>query len=482
MNLRKSAAAGVRWTTVSMIGVTLMETIRLVVLARLLPPDAFGIMAMMLVVIGFGQIFSQMGLVQAVIQRPSPTDDELVSLYWLNIGAGGLVYIALLVATPLVAILYSLLDLQSMLPYVGLMLLCNPLGDLYRAMLEKKLRFKQLAYVELAGAFLGMVLAIALAVIDCGVWSLIWGHLATVACRNIGFFILGQKMFRPRFHFQIDNLQGYLHFALYHVGAMIANYINSRMDQFVIGALLGPQALGYYSMAFNLIMRPVQRVNPVLTRVAFPVLVKVQSDSERMKRGYFKMLNMLTSVNAPILIGFAAVAPVAIPLILGEKWLPIVPVSQVLALYTLIRSTGDAGGSVVLAKGRTDIEFYWNLLLFTIIPLVVFCSAYFGDLLIVAWTLLGIQSVLFFIWYILVVQNLLGPCFAGYIKAIGVPFFSSIVMGGIIFSLNIYTQMDVNLLNLMIFVCTGCFIYLSVYIIIDRDNFNEFFWLLLKKE
>jgi len=481
MSLRKSAASGVRWTTVSMVGVTLMETIRLVVLGRLLPPNAFGLMAMMIVVIGFGQIFSQMGLVQAVIQRPEPKDDELVSLYWLNIAAGGCVYILLLAATPLVAKMYSTPEIKSMVPYVGLMFLCNPLGDLYRAMLEKNLLFKKLACVELTGAFVGMVLAIVLAVIGLGVWSLIWGQLATVGWRNACFFVLGQKMFRPRLHFRKDDLQGYLRFGLHHVGAMSVNYVNSRMDQLLIGALLGPQALGYYSMAFNLIMRPVQRINPVLTRVAFPVLAKVQGDNERMKRGYFKMLNILTSVNAPILIGIASVAPVAIPLILGEKWVPIIPVAQVLALYSLIRSTGNAGGSMVLAMGRADAEFYWNILLFTFIPFVVFCSAYFGDLLAVAWSLFGLQAFLFFLWYVLVVRKLLGSCFLGYLQAVGIPVLIASAMGIAVGLLSIYLPFEQSAFRLGGLMFIGGIVYLGLYLLFARETLHEQTRLLLNR-
>ena len=456
-----------------MIGVTLMETVRLIVLGRLLPPNAFGLMAMMIVVIGFGQIFSQMGLVQAVIQRPEPKDEELVSLYWLNIAAGACVYLLLLAATPIVAKMYSSPELQSMLPYVGIMFLCNPLGDLYRAMLEKSLRFKHLAGVELAGAFVGMILAIVLAVRGFGVWSLIWGQFATVACRNTGFFLLGQQMFRPRLHFRKDDLQGYLSFGLHHVGAMSVNYVNSRMDQLLIGAFLGPQALGYYSMAFNLIMRPVQRINPVLTRVAFPVLAKVQGDNERMKRGYFKMLNILTSVNAPILIGITAVAPVAIPLVLGEKWRPIVPLTQVLALYSLIRSTGNAGGSMVLAKGRADTEFYWNILLFMFIPAVVFCAAYFGDLLTVAWALFGLQAFLFFLWYRLVVRRLLGPCFSGYASSVGKPVLFASIMGIGISLLHNSFLFDTSFLNLSIFIGAGAIIYFMLYLLFDRKTIQD---------
>lgn len=481
MSLQKAAASGVRWTTVSVVGSTLMETIRLVVLGRLLPPDAFGIMAMILVIIGFGQLFSQMGLVQAVIQRPDPKTGELVSLYWLNLASGLLVYVLLLLSTPLVVKLYSSPALKPLIPYVGLLFILNPLGDLYRAMLEKELRFKPLAGIELTGAFISMVVSILFAVQGFGVWSLVWGQLVTAAFRNLGFFLRGQKLFRPRLHFARSDLRGYLSFGLYETGAMSVNYVNSRIDQLIIGALLGPQALGYYSMAFNLIMRPVQRLNPVLTRVAFPVLARVHGDNERMKRGYFKMLNILTSVNAPILIGIAVVAPVAVPVVLGTKWTPIIPVVQILALFSLLRSLGNAGGSMLLAKGRADISLYWNILLFCFMPGIIFAAAFYGDLITVAWALLALHLGLLFLWYALVVRRLLGSCLKGYLSAFAAPIVLAALMACVVL-LFLYTwPLQPSLLTLLLQVMIGMLAYFGLYALFARNTMQELMRLLLNR-
>jgi len=473
MSLSKSAASGVRWTSVSMLCVTLMETARIIILGRILPPEAFGLVAMMGVVIGFGQIFSQMGLAQAVIQRPLPHDNELVSLYWLNIAAGMSVFFLLLLLTPFVARLYKTPEIKAMLPYAGLIFVFNPFGDLYRAMLEKKMLFKALAGIEMSGAVVGMVLSIFLASAGFGVWSLIWGQLCTVVYHNFGFFLLGQKMFQPRLYFRKGDLKGYLRFGLHRMGAMSTNYINSNIDRLLIGAILGPQALGYYSMAFNLIMRPVQRINPILTRVAFPVLAQVQGDNERMKRGYFKMLNILTTVNAPLLLGMTAVATVAVPIVLGDKWLPIVPVVQVLAPYSLIRSTGSAGGSMVLAKGRADAEFYWNLFLFCFTPVVIFCAAYFGSLLTLAWALFALQAMLFFLWYALIVRKLLGPCFKEYVGSVGMPVSMAASMGAVVYLFGRLLPGQESVLILTAQVMLGVVTYLSLYTFFGRRSIQE---------
>jgi len=464
-----------------MMGTTIMETIRLVVLGRVLPPDAFGVMAMILVIIGFGQVFSQMGLAQAVIQRPVPQNKELVSLYWLNLATGLFVYALLLLSTPLVVKLYSSPALKPLIPFVGLMFVFNALGDLYRATLEKKLRFKPLAIIELTGAFVGMVVSVAFAFEGYEVWSLVWGQLAMSAFRNLGFFLRGQALFRPGFHFALSDLRGYLSFGLHETGAMSLSYFNSRIDQLLIGALLGPQALGYYSMAVNLIMRPVQKINPVLTRVAFPILAQVQDDNQRMKRGYFKMLGMLSSVNAPLLIGLAVVAPVAVPVVLGPKWNPIIPIVQILTLFSLLRSLGNAGGSMLLAKGRADISLYWNILLFCFMPGVIFVAAFYGDLTTVAWALFGLQFVLLFVWYALIVRRLLGSCLKGYLSSFMTPFILAAVMGCAVLLVSYVWPVPPGLLALVLQIVIGALVYCGLYALFARNSMLEIMRLALNR-
>ena len=128
----------------------------------------------------------------------------------------------------------------------------------------------------------------------------------------------------PRIFFCFQKVTGYLSFGLYRVGAMAVNSFNSRFDQLLIGPLLGSGALGFYNMAFRLSQEPIQQINPILTNVAFPVFSKVQDQPGKLKRGYIQMIDLLTSINAPLLIGLAAIAPVAVPLV-PRTWLVPMP-------------------------------------------------------------------------------------------------------------------------------------------------------------
>ena len=470
MSLAQSAADGIRWTTLSMLTVTITQMIRLVVLGRILGPEAFGLLAMMLVVTGFAELLAQAGLSEAIIQHPDPTHIELSSLYWLNIALGGLLYITLLMATPLIAALYSTPELEQLLPWLALAFLISPWGVQLKALLQKRLEFKPLAIIEILAAVTGTLLAIALAWQGHGVWSLVWGQLAQSTVMVLSLVLIGwQRKMLPGFCFNHTAVKPYLSFGLHLLGSNILNYFNSRIDQLVVGVLLGSQALGYYSMAFNLVLQPISRINPVLTQVAFPVLARVRDDKVRLKRGYFRMLDLLTSINAPVLIGVAAVAPLLISVVLGEQWLPIIPLIQVLALFSLLRSTGNAGGSLILAAGRADLAFYWNLMLFMFIPLAIVVGAKLGGLQGVAWILLGLQMVLLFAWYYFIIRRLLGDCFAGFIGSMSTPVIFAVPMAAAVIGIAPLLSTLSAALQLAVQVLLGVVIYAGLYFFFRKE-------------
>ena len=196
----------------------------------------------------------------------------------------------------------------------------------------------------------------------------------------------------------------------------------------IIGSLLGADALGFYNLAWNLIIQPISRINPVLTRVAFPVFAKLQMDREALKSGYLKMLRLLATTNFAALFGIAAVAPNLVPVVFGERWLPVVPLIQILSLVALIRAVINPVGSLLLSKGRADLGFKWNLALLFSQGLGVVVGSSFG-LRGVASALLFLHVAYFFLSYKFLVAPLLGPCWGPYVKTMAPAFCISCTMG-----------------------------------------------------
>ncbi len=166
----------------------------------------------------------------------------------------------------------------------------------------------------------------------------------------------GLKEYKPSFVFKVGKIKEFLSFGAYQMGEKSINYFNSQVDTILIGKLLGMEALGIYSIAKQLIMRPAQVINPIITKVTFPTMAKVQEDTERLKKIYLKTMNYLSSINFPIYAFLFVMAPDLVPLIFGDKWYEAIVIVQILSIYGAIRSTG----SLLLANWG----FYWNLGLF----------------------------------------------------------------------------------------------------------------------
>lgn len=470
LDIKSRAVNGVRWTVLTTVVTTVLQFVKLAVLGRLLEPAVFGLMALVYIVVGFAQLFSQMGLSEALIQRKKITHEQLSSLYWLNIAFGCVVFLILWACTPILAKAFGELELNQILPVTSISFLITPFGTQFKALLQKSLHFHLLSIVQIISSMVSVVVAIVSAWLGQGVWSLVWGSLSGTITNTVMLMAYGwHKSVRPRFHFRWADIDGYLSFGLYRVGASSINFFNSRIDQLLIGTLLGTQALGYYSMAFQLVLQPIQKLNPVLTQVAFPVFSQIQDDIPRQKRGYFTLIRLLMFVNAPILLGLAGVAPLLVPLLFGAEWKAAVPLIQILSIYALIRSLGNAGGSLIMGRGRADWTFYWNSVLLIVIAPTIYLASLSGSVIYIALSLAMLQSLLFIAHYRVFIHNLLGPCFIQYIKAIGIPIVLAGVMNLLIIGIDPLFQNFPELAHFMAQVVVGFFSYVLLLWLFQRE-------------
>jgi O-antigen/teichoic acid export membrane protein len=181
------------------------------------------------------------------------------------------------------------------------------------------------------------------------------------------------------------------------------------MDQILVGALLGTQALGIYTIAHNFVISPTIRVNQVITTVMFPVFARLQDELEILRNGYLKLVKIVTILNTPILLGMALVAPFVIPLLFDPKWHESIYIIQILSVYALIRSTGSPAGSLQLAKGRADLGFKWNLGLLIISGPVIYAGIQWGGLTGMGWSLILLHAFLMIPYWIFMIRPLIGP-------------------------------------------------------------------------
>jgi O-antigen/teichoic acid export membrane protein len=474
-NLGGAARKGVRWTSIGAIGATILQLLQLVVLARFLEPADFGRMAILLVILAIGSIFAELGLSAAIIQRPHVEKHELGTLLVVNLIAGTASFALIWLTAPLMSAFVNAGDMSRLIQGAGLVFLITPWGLQVRALMQKQLHFGLLAKINLFAAATGTAVAIALAVLDCGVWALLGGYLATQSAGTLMLVLVGMRRgLWAGFAWRPSAVRSYLVFGGYRLAAMLANSLNSRIDQLVIGKILGAAPLGFYNVSGRLTVEPVQKLNPVVTRVAIPIFSLIQDEDERLRRWYLRMNMLLLAIMTPLLLGLAATAHVAVPAVLGSDWEPIVPVLRVLALYSIVRCIGNAGGSVMIAKGRADWSFFWNAAKLFVVPLAIWWTATrTGDLRSIAFALLSIEVLLMIVHYFVILRRLVRPCGPAYLASIFRPTFTAAGMALLVWQFDRLLTGFGSAERLSMLIAAGAVSYLTLSLIFQREFVRE---------
>ncbi|MEH6649465.1 MAG: MOP flippase family protein [Motiliproteus sp.] len=402
MSLKYQVFSAVRWTTAASGVRTLIQLAQVALLARLLTPADYGLMAMVAVVLGFSSILSDMGVSSAYVQRQYVTERERSSLFWLNVILSGVLTLLLVTLSPVVANWFSDERLTPLLMLSSSIFIISALGQQVRINAEKALNFRPLVVLEVGASLLGFAAAVITAVAGWGVYALIMGAIVTAFSSTVLAWLCLADGWRPLWRFQLIEIRSYLGFGGSLVANNLVNEVNRSIDLLLGGRMLGAVALGLYSLPRQLVFQIQGIVNPVVTRVGFPLIAQVQTDIIQVRSIYLKILNMTAAVNAPLYVGIAFFSPEVISIVLGNQWLAAVDLLSLLAIWGGLRSTGNPVGSLLLGMGRADLSLKWNLAMLLIVPPVLWGGAQFGTLGL-AWALLGFSVVMFVPgWYILV--------------------------------------------------------------------------------
>ncbi|MBA3023719.1 MAG: MOP flippase family protein [Proteobacteria bacterium] len=428
MTLRKQAYSGVRWSTASSLIRACLQLLQIAVLARLLAPADFGLMALVVAMVAFLQVFSDMGVSSAIIHHQEIDQRQLSSLYWLNAGAALGLAIILVLASPFIANFYGDSRLVTLTWIAGATLVVAALGQQIRVLAEKNLQFFELARVEVFSAGVALVVAIFIAMQGGGVYALVGGVLANAIVLTALLWIFLARGWRPLWCFSLKEIRQFLGFGAYMIGNNLINTFNSQVDILLGGRVLGAQAIGLYSLPRDLCLRLSAIFNPIAIRVGFPVMAKAQNDIALLKNIYLKTMRMTASINFPFYIVLAVFAPEVVHILFGEKWEEAIPLLRIFALWGLLRAIGNPVGILLLARGRADLSFKWNLWMLFVYSPVVLMGSQFGVKGMALSMLFAGVALFPANWYWLV-RPLSHAKFGEYLIQMFVPFIISVVSG-----------------------------------------------------
>lgn len=366
-NLHKAARHGAFWTALSQAGAGLCQFVQLFWLARLLPAEDFGVMAIAQASVGILAPMTDLGLAQAIIQQKTIEKCQLNTLFWINMAIGAAFFAAFLGIGWGAARFYSQPELWPLMVAVAVIFLLYPLAAQPSAMLTRALDFRSLAILDVVSWMFSLFFAVFLAKIGWGVFALGVAHITRYLVATILSWWLARQICPvPGRDFDWATSRALVRFGLFDSGARWLNILQLNADKFIVGKWLGMTELGFYSLAWSIIQAPITRVFPIISKVTAPIFSKIQhQNAAKLSTGYAKTMLLTFSISLPIFLAISLISNELIILFFGEKWLPAAPVLAILSGVGLVRSLGPPGANLLLARGRPEPNLWWNLLFTT---------------------------------------------------------------------------------------------------------------------
>jgi PST family polysaccharide transporter len=470
ISLQRSAVSGFKWSSFSQFGQQGLQFLTIVILARLLNPSDFGLVSMATVVTGFGALFKDLGTSAAVIQRKILSEELLSSIYWVNAVFGLFVTITVYLLSPLVADFYQEARVVPLLRVLALTFFISGLSILQQAILERALAFSKLAKVEIIAALIGSSIGISSALLGYGAWSLVYQTLAIAIVTTV--LLWTASSWRPKLFFQWKEVIEVSSYSLNFTGFNIFNYFVRNTDYLLIGKFLGARDLGYYTVAYQIMLYPLQSVSAVIGRVMFPVYSTIQHDIARFRNAYLKVAGAIALVTFPMMFGLWALVEPFVLTVFGLQWKPVILLLMILVPAGMIQSIGTTVGAIYQAKGRTDWMFRWG-----IATGIISISAFLIGL---QWGIVGVAAAYTIVSLVLVYPNFAIPfrlidlSMGDLYRALWRPFVACLIMlaGILALKINLPPDLTGNWV-LAILVPVGSLIYLATIWLMNRNQVME---------
>ena len=327
----------------------------LAVLARFLTPEDFGLVASVTAVVGVADILRDFGLSSAAVQAKSLTDGERTNLFWVNVALGTACAVVICACAPLIESLYHRPALGPITYSLALVFVINSATTQFTTELSRSLKFKSIFIAEASGYVGSNIIAIVMAVMGAGYWAIVVQQISAVLIDMI-INIMATR-WRPGWPQRTVSIKRFFRFGAGVLGTQLIAYTTMNIDNIALGVAKGPYVLGVYSRAYQLLMMPLNQINRPLTRVALPVLSRVQDDQELFERYLRKAQVVGCYVTATIFALTTALSEPIVNILFGSQWTDVVPVLSILAAGGVFRAVSQISYWAFLARAKTGAQF-----------------------------------------------------------------------------------------------------------------------------
>lgn len=376
MSLAREALSGVVWTAAERFGLQLIHFAVTIVLARLLTPDDFGLVAMLMIVFAVSGVVVNGGYTAALIREPRITEQDKATAFWLNMLGAVIVYGLIWALAPPIAAFFEQPALLPLTRFMGLSLVFMAPTLVQQAELMHRMAFKRLGLISLAGAVLAGAMAIAAALMGAGVWALAINYVLAAACTSVFLWIA--EPWYPKQWLDPTSIRKVFGFGSRLAASGLINETFQNVYKAVIGKMFTAATLGFYSQAQTFQRAASQGLVGVLQKVTYPLLATANDDPARLKRGYRKIIQTSSYVIFPAMIGLGLTAEPLLVSLLGEKWQEATPFLQILCVSGALYHLHSINLNVLKVVGRTDLFLRLELIKKAIITVAIVVGLQFG--------------------------------------------------------------------------------------------------------
>lgn len=442
------------------------------VLARLLSPADYGLMAIAMVVIGFVSFFNEVGIGSAIVQKTKLTDSEVNGCFAIALMASSLLCLVTILASGLIADFFGNAQLRPMLSVLASAFILGAFGTVPLAFLRKEMHFKAIAGITIVAVIVQSLVCLACAAAGMAAWSLVWGFLAYSIVQTMGALLLSP--WRPKGPYGIREASSLVMYGLHVTNSRVFWYMYTNADKLIVGKLLGERSVGIYDMAFSLATLPSSQVTSLVTNVASPLFAKLQNDLARLTAVILKLTRGIAYVTYPALVGMLVTSRELIAVILGDKWMDILIPFAALCMMGLIKSVDPLLSQVLIGTGHAKKLSAYTALCGVVMSLAVFVGAVLDGLR-------GVSIVWVVVYPLLSSKLLYDACritgmkMTDYYTNLFPVLLGAAVMGGVVLvvrELTLYLAMSLPMV-LLIEIASGALAYFLWIIYRDKQGINE---------
>ena len=350
--IRNKAIRGVAWSAVEKFSRQGLMTLFTILIARQLSPSDYGLVAMLSIFLIIAQVFVDSGFVEALIQKQDRTETDFSTTFWFNIGVALLVYIALLLFSPLIAGFYDEPLLGELLPWMALVFVINAFRTVQQAKLNIAMDFRRQAWISIIAISVSGGAGLWMAYNGVGVWTLVWQPLLQNFLNVLLLWISAGWM--PSLVFSGRSFKNLFGFGSKLLMSRTLNAVYTQGSFLLVGKFFSPSAAGLYSQSTQMTSFIPAAISDVVARVAYPIECELQDNDKELQRRFFQMLRMTCFILFPLMMGIAALAESAVRLLLTEKWIDAVPLIRILCFAWLWLSAANMNWQLLNAKHRSD--------------------------------------------------------------------------------------------------------------------------------